>query len=82
MTGDISKDESRVCRCTMVLFPCDKSFPRKEDVSEEVSMLSLLIIFLSLNRTAKQVLIDLASTHSRYVACSIDFLKDVILKGH
>ena len=45
-------------------------------------MLSLLIIFLSLNRTAKQVLIDLASTHSRYVACSIDFLKDVILKGH
>ena len=37
MTEDISEDESRVCRCTMVLFPDNKSFPRNEDVLEEVS---------------------------------------------
>ena len=48
MMGDISEDESRVCRCTMVLFPYDKSFPRNEDVLDEVSMLELLKIFLSI----------------------------------
>ena len=48
MAGDISEVESRVCRCTMVLFLYDKSFPRNEDVLEEVSMLVLLKILLSI----------------------------------
>ena len=37
MTGDISEDESRVCRCTMGLFPGDKLFLRNDDALGEVS---------------------------------------------
>jgi len=46
VTGDISEDESRVCRCTMGLFPCDKSSPRNEDVLGEVSCGKVVVLFL------------------------------------
>ena len=55
MTGDISEDESRVCRCTMVLCPGDKFFLRKEDALEKVSRNRQIVIVLRLHERVNKL---------------------------
>ena len=55
MTEDISEDESRVCRCTVVPCPSDKSFRRSEDALGEVSYDQVVVVLVAVRVLTEEI---------------------------